>query len=189
MLAPNLASQLSPKQREALDALLSGATVTDAAATADIHRSTLHNWCRENTAFRAALRDARSQQAALVQDGLRALAGAALDTIATLLKDPATPAAIRFRAATHVIQNIAKSDPYTQPAEPQVTTAAIDGLMEASFRVGAEERTIRDAVAAAPAPPPSEVPRSAPCPCGSGEKFKRCCGRNAPGLVGQARAA
>jgi uncharacterized protein YecA (UPF0149 family) len=25
-----------------------------------------------------------------------------------------------------------------------------------------------------------EIPRSAPCPCKSGEKYKRCCGKNAP---------
>jgi len=30
-------------------------------------------------------------------------------------------------------------------------------------------------------PPPT--PRSAPCPCGSGEKFKRCCGKNAPPVL------
>ena len=27
------------------------------------------------------------------------------------------------------------------------------------------------------------TPRSAPCPCGSGEKFKRCCGKNAPPVL------
>lgn len=27
------------------------------------------------------------------------------------------------------------------------------------------------------------TPRNAPCPCGSGEKFKRCCGRNAPAVL------
>jgi len=26
-------------------------------------------------------------------------------------------------------------------------------------------------------PPQSKVSRNAPCPCGSGKKFKRCCGR------------
>jgi uncharacterized protein YecA (UPF0149 family) len=26
---------------------------------------------------------------------------------------------------------------------------------------------------------PSPTPRNAPCPCGSGAKYKRCCGRNA----------
>jgi SEC-C motif len=30
-------------------------------------------------------------------------------------------------------------------------------------------------------PPPT--PRSAPCPCGSGEKYKRCCGKNAPPVL------
>lgn len=28
------------------------------------------------------------------------------------------------------------------------------------------------------------VPRNAPCPCGSGEKHKRCCGKNAPPVLG-----
>ena len=27
---------------------------------------------------------------------------------------------------------------------------------------------------------PAGTPRNAPCPCGSGQKHKRCCGRNAP---------
>ncbi|HBF23384.1 MAG TPA: hypothetical protein DDW23_06150 [Planctomycetes bacterium] len=29
-----------------------------------------------------------------------------------------------------------------------------------------------------PAPPQEKVPRNSPCPCGSGKKFKRCCGRS-----------
>ena len=28
------------------------------------------------------------------------------------------------------------------------------------------------------------LPRSAPCPCNSGQKYKRCCGRNAPPVLG-----
>jgi len=30
------------------------------------------------------------------------------------------------------------------------------------------------------------VPRSAPCPCGSGVKYKRCCGTNAPAVLSSA---
>jgi len=43
-------------------------------------------------------------------------------------------------------------------------------------------------VDAAPAAFPSQpqTPRNAPCPCGSGDKFKRCCGRNAPPVLQQA---
>lgn len=37
--------------------------------------------------------------------------------------------------------------------------------------------------------PPSQVPRGAPCPCGSGEKYKRCCGRGAPPVLSRAEAA
>jgi hypothetical protein len=33
------------------------------------------------------------------------------------------------------------------------------------------------------------IPRSAPCPCKSGQKYKRCCGRNAPPVLTAARAA
>jgi SEC-C motif len=36
-----------------------------------------------------------------------------------------------------------------------------------------------------PAPPetPSQTPRNAPCPCGSGIKFKRCCGIESPAML------
>jgi hypothetical protein len=37
-------------------------------------------------------------------------------------------------------------------------------------------------------PTPGSVPRNAPCPCGSGEKHKRCCGRNAPPVLRKAAA-
>lgn len=30
------------------------------------------------------------------------------------------------------------------------------------------------------------TPRNAPCPCNSGLKFKRCCGKNAPPVLGPA---
>jgi hypothetical protein len=30
---------------------------------------------------------------------------------------------------------------------------------------------------------PVAIPRSAPCPCKSGEKYKRCCGKNAPPVL------
>lgn len=39
----------------------------------------------------------------------------------------------------------------------------------------------------APAPPPTpapSIPRSAPCPCGSGRPYKRCCGHYAPPVLG-----
>ena len=35
-------------------------------------------------------------------------------------------------------------------------------------------------------PEPTPIARSQPCPCGSGAKYKRCCGRNAPGVFNSA---
>jgi hypothetical protein len=32
-------------------------------------------------------------------------------------------------------------------------------------------------------PEPSPIPRGAPCPCGSGQKYKRCCGQSAPAVL------
>ena len=34
-----------------------------------------------------------------------------------------------------------------------------------------------------PAPAARPVARGARCPCGSGQKYKRCCGRSAPGII------
>ena len=33
---------------------------------------------------------------------------------------------------------------------------------------------------------PAEVGRNSPCPCGSGQKYKRCCGVNAPPILNHA---
>jgi hypothetical protein len=32
-------------------------------------------------------------------------------------------------------------------------------------------------------PEPAPIPRGAPCPCGSGHKYKRCCGQSAPAVL------
>jgi hypothetical protein len=37
-------------------------------------------------------------------------------------------------------------------------------------------------------PTPITAPRNAPCPCGSGQKHKRCCGQNAPPVLHSAAA-
>lgn len=85
------AAQLSPKQRAALTALVSGSSLTDAASQAGVHRSTVHLWTREHPIFRAALIEVRAQQAQWVKEGLQALATAALETLASLMTDPQTP--------------------------------------------------------------------------------------------------
>jgi len=78
---------------------------------------------------------------------------------------------------------------------------------EAAMQDPAPEPQPEPQAAPQPAPPPKEngtirnnseqktetpqpqVPRNSPCPCGSGEKYKRCCGRGAPPVLSRAQAA
>jgi AcrR family transcriptional regulator len=55
-----------------------------------------------------------------------------------------------------------------QPAPPPLSACLLPGPAPAQ---------------AAPPPAPVHTPRSAPCPCGSGRKFKRCCGSDAPPVL------
>jgi uncharacterized protein YecA (UPF0149 family) len=55
-------------------------------------------------------------------------------------------------------------------------------------RLQAEQPAIQPAIQPAAKPtqsqvlPAIEVARNALCPCGSNQKYKRCCGRNAPAI-------
>jgi hypothetical protein len=40
-----------------------------------------------------------------------------------------------------------------------------------------------ESAAPQPTPPGVQIGRNAPCPCNSGQKYKRCCGQNAPAIL------
>jgi hypothetical protein len=75
-------------------------------------------------------------------------------TLRESLRDEQRSAAGQMTAAMEAILN-APIPPPPAAAPPQIATSK-------------------------PNPPAPQTPRGAPCPCGSGEKFKRCCGQNAP---------
>jgi len=85
---------LSPVQAQVIEALAQGQTVSAAAEKAGIHRTTIHNWIRNQPQFKAAVRTAQSEYAAEVNDGIHELAAHALLTLHDLLRDPATPHAV-----------------------------------------------------------------------------------------------
>jgi hypothetical protein len=88
------------------------------------------------------------------------------------------------------------------PPQPQpVTKADIEALLEppADFLANLDAILAEHAgklppgqlasICAAPQPTrpaAPQTPRNAPCPCRSGEKFKRCCGRTAPPVLNRA---
>jgi hypothetical protein len=72
-------------------------------------------------------------------------------------------AALNTRDRGHIL--FAKALKSRQAAEPQ------------------EAADLPDAELASICKPAASTPRNAPCPCKSGEKYKRCCGRNAPPVL------
>ena len=145
---------LTPVQVQVVAALAAGRSVVRAAAASGIHRSTIHNWIRTSQQFCDAVNQARSHFHAIVADQLNELSGAALDTLRQLLASPDTPPALRLHAALAVLERPGYPEHGWQVPEP----------------VGR---------ALAPTPQPAaetSAPRNAPCSCGSGLKFKHCCG-------------
>ncbi len=95
---------LSPAQAQVITALAQGRTITAAAREAGLHRSTIHNWLRIESAFKTSMQNARAEYAATLNDGMRDLAARALETLRNLLDDPDTPAATRLKTALAVLQ-------------------------------------------------------------------------------------
>src|SRR5437660_95467 len=97
--APISTDNLSPAQAQVVAALAEGQTVTSAAHVAGVHRTTIHHWIRTQPDFKAAVEAAQTEYAAESNDGIRELAGRALQTMHELLNDPTTPSSVRLRTA------------------------------------------------------------------------------------------
>jgi hypothetical protein len=179
---------LAPLQAQVAAALASGATVSAVAAQTDVHRSTIHNWLKE-PAFRQAVDQARKDYAESLRAQLAELSGLALDTIRQVLTDPKTPASVRLRAAMAVLERPQYPDRgwslpvpaayYPETQQRIVEELAVVDAGEASFRasITAAKAAAEPALEAAVPDPPPSIPRNSRCPCGSGQKYKRCCAR------------
>src|SRR6266404_5625155 len=149
---------LSPVQAQVIEALAQGQTVSAAAEKAGIHRTTIHNWIRNQPQFKAAVQTAQSEYAAEVNDSIHELAAHALLTLHDLLRDPATPHAIRLKTALAILQrphapnpgwNLpgpVESEPAENNSDPTPVTAATEPA----------------ALPTQPSPPVS-IARGAPC--------------------------
>ena len=74
-------------------------------------------------------------------------------------------------------------------ASRRTASAEADILVRQALFAPLPAETPASNVQTAPAQPPAQiqqVARNAPCPCLSGEKYKRCCGRAAPPVLGKA---
>jgi hypothetical protein len=84
--------------------------------------------------------------------------------------------------------------PKPAPAPPPQGPPNMDALMALAehqlaqrYRESGLSSFCSPASTAPPTPPrPAQIPRNAQCPCGSGTKYKRCCGKDAPPVLNQA---
>jgi uncharacterized protein YecA (UPF0149 family) len=160
---------LTPTQLAVLNTLASGQTVTAAAHEAGIHRTTVHHWCRTLPQFRCALDDARQSRADAFRDQLHELAAPALALIRNTIEDDSAPPALRLRAALAVLKSA---------MEPAVSQNEPSEEIHHNSSLSSSEPAVP--------PPPEQIvqtPRGASCPCGSGLKYKRCCGHGAPPVL------
>jgi hypothetical protein len=93
---------LSPVQQNALLDIASGATISAAAARAEIHRSTVHLWMKDS-ALIEALNQARHEFTAGIREQCQELEILALITLRQLLENTDTPPAVRLKAALAIL--------------------------------------------------------------------------------------
>lgn len=150
---------LTPSQTQVVAALAQGMTVAAAADAAQIHRSTVYGWLKSSQAFIDATHEAREQFNAAVREEMTTLAGAAVAALKEILEDHKAPAGSRVRAALailqqHAVQSAPSPEPSRESSMDSTETPPVELQNEA-------------------------IPRNALCPCGSGIKYKRCCGTRA----------
>ena len=102
---------LSQQQLAVICALSSGATLTDAAQQAGVHRNTINNWRRNLLPFQQALSDAQYDRALYFREKMENLADQAVETIRDILDNPEAPASVRLRAALAVMQTATAPPP------------------------------------------------------------------------------
>ena len=89
---------LTPKQRKAVEALLTIGEVAAAAQSVGVSRETLYRWLRQPV-FHQAVRQAEAQALDDLSRLLVQLGRTAVATLAKAMSDPTVPAASRVRAA------------------------------------------------------------------------------------------
>jgi Uncharacterized protein conserved in bacteria len=170
-------TNLSPAQAQVIAALAQGRTITAAARETDVHRSTIYNWLQHEPQFKTAFENAQREYVEILSDGMRDLAAAALDTLRRLLEDRSISPAVRLRTALAILQRPHFPDQgwhLPERIEPAHQQKILDDFAEIQADYNAIQVT-----------GPTPIARCAPCPCGSGAKYKRCCGGAGAGKLTQ----
>jgi hypothetical protein len=190
---------LTPQQLQVVDALSNGATLTDAAAQAGIHRNTIANWRLNSPDFREALATAHHDRALLYRDRAVDLADLAFEALRKVLTNPESSPGALLRAATFIIDKVATPPKFEK--EKPASMADLFAAMAETDRMHFSQQPAQPPADAQkcttvhndaqpspvfemhnPAQKPETYRRPEPktgrndlCPCGSGKKYKHCC--------------
>jgi transposase-like protein len=167
-----ISASLSPAQAQVALSLASGASVTHAAQSAGVGRTTVYEWRKHNPDFSSAIDQAKAEYAATLRDQLRDLSVKALSTLEALLDDPKTPASVRLKAALAVLNRPRFPKQAWNLPEKIGSSQAMDEVVRTEPNTSEEENEF---LAPLPSRRFDKVGRNEPRPCGSGQKYKKCC--------------
>jgi len=100
---PDTFGGFSADQLRAILILAQGGTVTQAADSIGVHRSTIYVWVKQGARFKQAVEEIRRERLERVLDQMRELEALALTRLRHILEDASVPAAVQLRAATLVL--------------------------------------------------------------------------------------
>jgi hypothetical protein len=170
---------LSPQQLEVIAALSEGASSTDAAAQAGVHRNTIAYWRRNYLPFREALAHAQYDRAIFCREKAEEMADLAYQTVRNLMNDPNTSPSVRLKAAIFILDKATTPPPQKEQVPLDIEKLRISTAPAVTIDRDAQiVPEVHNDAQNAQTPFRRETPkvgRNEPCPCGSGRKHKQCC--------------
>jgi uncharacterized protein YggE len=97
-------AELSRKQGEAIAALLTMPTITEAATRAGVGERTLFRWLQEDSTFQQAYREARRQAVQQAITRIQQATSTAVKTLESVMKNTKAPSSSRVSAARAVLE-------------------------------------------------------------------------------------
>jgi len=126
--------ELTPPQQAVIDAVCSGDTVRQAAASANVLLDDVLAWRRNLPHFRAALEQALSERDLLNREKAMTMADLAYQTLGDILRDDKASPSLKFDAAKFIIDQALgpipseRKQPRTFPKPlPQTAQPAVNG--------------------------------------------------------------
>jgi len=155
-------------------------TAKETAKATSLSWAIIMEWSRTIPEFRLALDEAIECRALLNRERAQELTYEALQVLVNLLSDERASPSIRLRASTFVIKMATPNAESKRKAAPKQQPQAETAENSEKVHKAAQSQPVRL---------PVEPGRNSVCPCGSGAKFKRCCGNPVPAATTTAAAS